>query len=287
MRPKIKLIKNILSTMGFELRRADTRFAPPPNFKDPLEAMFYVNCGEPATFSCMLSDCVIFNGFSFDHKGWHPFVDALDEFRANRSQEFAGSRLDSYYHAWQPTDAAEALIGLTDAPEVLKDYPSFIKHIPWLNLDCKERLRQISRILREENAALGHPELGVQDGYGLHGPVSPAKGRLEYQRLTDLFKSMEREGFRHTRDAIAVQILKRGNEFRFWVAHGYHRTAVLKALGHEEVQAVPRMVVDVNEVDHWPQVYRGNWTRKQALEYFDHCFDFDAIAWARARGLAP
>ena len=280
-----KAIKKLFSAIGFEIRRVDTRSTPPPNFQDPLEAMFHVNCGEPATFTCMLSDCVIFNGFSFDQKGWHPFVYALNEFRENRGREFEGSRLDSYYRAWQPADAAEALIGLTEAPEVLKRYPSFIKHVPWLNLGCEERLNQISRILCEENAGHGHPELGVRDGYGLHGPVSPAKGRLEYRRLTGLFEKIEREGFRCSGNAIAVQILKRGNEFRFWVAHGYHRTAVLKALGHEEFQAAPTMVVDVNEVDHWPQVYRGTWTRKQALDYFDHCFDFDAVAWARARGL--
>lgn len=277
-------INRLLSIFGVEVRRVRAS-SPVRNFPEPMQALWHCNIGEPATFTCPLRDCVIFNGFGFGEVSWHPFVEALTEYLSDRGRPYKGSRLERYYNVWQPAHAAEALIGLCDFPSKLTSYPSFIKHIPWLNFSCEERLAQISRILLEENASLGQSELGVADGYGLHGPVSDRKGRLEYKRLTDLLESVEREGFRPDGDHIAVQILKRGEDLRFWIAHGYHRTAVLSALGYASFPATPRMLIDVQYVDHWPQVYQGTWTKDQALAYFNHCFDFDARAWAQARGL--
>jgi hypothetical protein len=44
-------------------------------------------------------------------------------------------------------------------------------------------------------------------------------------------------------------------------------------------------VIDVDDVDRWPQVRAGVWTREAAIRYIDHLFDFDATAWARQLGL--
>lgn len=61
----------------------------------------------------------------------------------------------------------------------------------------------------------------------------------------------------------------------------------MTALGFQTIPARfhRQHVVDIEMAEHWPQVRSGLWTQEQAEAYFNHLFDFDSRAWARARGL--
>jgi len=105
------------------------------------------------------------------------------------------------------------------------------------------------------------------------------------KRLINITSSIRFRGYDRTLGDVVVQILKRGNDYIYRVVHGHHRAAALAALGYSLLPCIPRMLVDIALIDEWPQVRSGIWERKQALEYFNHHFDFKSQEWARNMGL--
>lgn len=279
------LLNRLLGLAGLELRRRQPPSAPPDVLDDPCLAMSQIRSGVRTAVRCDLFRCLIFNGFSLSSEGWHPFVAAAREYLEEGPREYPGSVLEKFYDEWQPANGRDALIGATLGPVVLARYPALMMHAPWLNASPDERLAGIERIIKSENRQYGGADMSEMAGYGLQGPVSREKGHLEYQRLISVLESIQKYGYDRSRGDVTVQVLKRGDEFRFRVVHGHHRMAALAALGYEAIPAIPRMVVDASEVEHWPQVYRGVWTSEEALAYFNHHFDFDSRQWAEERGL--
>jgi hypothetical protein len=45
-------------------------------------------------------------------------------------------------------------------------------------------------------------------------------------------------------------------------------------------------LVDVRDVDKWPNVMNGLWSPEQAVAYVDHLFDFCSMEWAAEEGLS-
>jgi hypothetical protein len=283
-------IKGGLRSVGLDVRRAQPsrRTAPPaPALQDPLKAVSEIRAGEAVVVKCPIADCVTLNGLTFGEHGWHPFVAALQEWLARPNTRYAGSILEKYYSIWQPKNGLEALIGAGSGPRSRSRYPGYLLHAPWNEASPEERLRFIAKVAARESLMFGRELMTIEDGYSLHGPVCRKKGELEYQRLIRVAESIRDRGFDRSLGDVTASILKRGDQFRFLVSHGHHRAAAVAALGLREVCIAPRMLVIAEEVDHWPQVYRGVWTREEALTYFDHQFDFNARGWAEQLGLLP
>jgi hypothetical protein len=234
-----------------------------------------------------LAECVAFNGFSFSDQGWHPLAQAGAEYLQNGVRRYEGSCLEQFFDNWRPRNALEALNGSLTGPAALGAIPAFARVVPWSNRSLEESAAYMARIIEIENQAFGAPSLGPSDGYGLHGPVSPKKGTLEYLRLVDLIDSIRRKGYSRTGGDITVEVLHRSGRFRYVIVHGHHRSAALVALGKRHAPVIPEILVEREHVDHWPAVYQGWWSRAEALAYFDHLFEFDSASWARERGLVP
>lgn len=284
--PTIKTtLKGFLKRLGLEVKRIDPSPTPPLVVADPLEAIFLNHAGEITAIQCPLDDCVIYNGFSFGERSWHPFVAAAKEKLMTPSQKYHGSILEHFYQTWCPTNAFDALIGLTNGPDFLKSYPAHTMHFPWLEPCPEARRRVIEKIILSENKLHGGKKITISEGYGLQGPVSIAKGELEYGRLTSILASISKKGIDRSFGDPTAQVLKRGDEYRFRISHGHHRIAAAAALGYKNVPIIPVLLVDYEEADHWPQVHRGRWSKKDALEYFDHHFIFDSYYWAKERDL--
>ena len=141
------------------------------------------------------------------------------------------------------------------------------------------------RNVEVESLSIGGRVLTIKDGYGLQGPVSPEKALFEHKRLIDVVRSIQEIGYDRALGDMTAQVLKRGQEYRYRLMHGHHRAGALVALGYVSIPIVPTMLVDKEEVEHWPQVYRGIWSSDEALAYFDHLFDFDSGAWAQNIGM--
>lgn len=277
-------VKAFFRVLGLEVRRA-THTPPPPLCDDPLEVLHRRNSHDHVALNCPLSECVAFNGMSLSREGWHPFVQAASEYIESGVREYEGSCLETYYATWQPRNGREALIGAVHGPEILERYPSYITHAPWSRRSVEERTAYVARVIEIENSSFGDAPLVPSDGYGLHGPTSNRKGQLEYERLINIVDAVRKRGYSRAAGDVIVRVLHRAGQFRYLIVHGHHRTAAMAALGYECIPTIPEILLDSQQVDHWPGVYGHAWSREEALVYFTHLFDFDSLSWAREHHL--
>jgi hypothetical protein len=283
-----RLIRSRLYRYGIVVRRDRPGGPPPPIFEDPLEALVVRRGGVPAAFTCPLDRCVSFNGFNFGGGGWHPFVATAMEIGRTGASGYPGSVLERYYAIWQPQNAAAALIGCTSAKmPAMERLPSYAYVLPWLSVTPEQFKRDQEIWVERENARYGRVSLPIAAGYNHHGPVTREKGEIEYRRLTNAYTSISAVGYERERGHVEVTQLKRGDEYRYYLSHGHHRSAASSALSATTVPAVysPTRIVDVDEAAYWPQVRRGVWPLEAATRYYDHLFDFDSRGWARGLGL--
>lgn len=120
--------------------------------------------------------------------------------------------------------------------------------------------------------------LGREHGVSFYGPCTPEKIDSEMHRLTSLVDSINAVGYRPDEHGhIKGQFLRRGNDFRFFVRGGKHRTAALVHLGHKRIPVAiregwPRVVAQGSETD-WPLVRSGEVDAALAAAIFSRYFD--------------
>lgn len=280
-------------SIRFELARAqqsriDTTVSP--IFDDPYEALYFRQGGGEAAFHCPIDKCVNVNGLSFSGSGWHPFSAVLEQYRDGVVVAYHDSVLDKYYRLWQPKSAAEALIDPNVAPPRFEGLPPHLMYLfPWSARTIEEMEKLVKAWYLDDNMEHGGPPVDIEiDGFKEHGPVAKEVGMLEFARLTGVYRRLSVEGYRRELGDVKVAMIRRDDEIRFLnFGGGLHRTAAMKALGDDTVPAtfVSPCLVDSRDVDYWPQVRNGSWTRDTALRYVDHLFDFDSRAWAAGLGL--
>jgi hypothetical protein len=284
-----------LGAAGLELRRLPT---PPsaglvPLSPDPSEALHRARFGVLAAFDCPLELARDTRGFSFAPDGWHPWVAELqDQDRRATAVDATPPLLQRYFESFQPRDALEALAGFEpDAPCALSDLgPELFWVTPW----CAWTPEEMARAVRDwvGRGARDHGLLDFdpgRDGSPYHGPTSSRLAEVEARRLRAAATVLRRDGYdRRFGDSLFYLVRRGGEQRAVKFGGGYHRTAAMAAIGAPTVPAQlrPPLAVDVDDVDDWPQVRSGLWSRRAAIRYVDHVFDFDAVAWARERGLA-
>ncbi|MFU8815175.1 MAG: hypothetical protein ACNA7W_07505 [Pseudomonadales bacterium] len=239
-------------------------------------------------FLAPLRDCVVFNGLTFAAAGWHPFVATLRERADGAAGGYCGSLLETFFDRWQPTTAAQALIGIEpERGNALHSLPPYAPPLPWQAEPPNEWVTQVESIIHRQNREHGSPDLTIEAGFNHHGPVSSKKGALEYQRLVRVFESLRCSGYDRSRGDVKVTVIRRKTALRYLVMSGHHRAAAAAVLKHERIPCVfgrPDLV-SVDEVQYWPLVRSGVWTIDDARAYVDHLFDFDAREWAREKNL--
>jgi hypothetical protein len=286
-------VQRAFRSIGYEIRRPREvmDLAPSLMVDDPLEAIHYARDDVSVAFRCPLDLVRDTKGFSFAAGGWHPWTAQLQE-PSRGSPVYAGSLLERYYRTFRPADALAALAGFhPDAPCKLAELPSSLF---WLTPWSASTPEQLSRSV-EDWVQRGARQHGLddydpdRDGTPYHGPVSARLGELELHRLHAVKDVLIVDGYDRSHGDSLVYLLRRGDDIRaVKFGSGYHRTAAMAALGHEYIPAQLRspVAVDVADVDDWPQVRRGMWSREAATRYVDHLFDFDPRAWAVSVGLA-
>jgi hypothetical protein len=287
-----RFVRDVVRAAGFEVRRLDQSPERPAElFEDPLAALHHARAGVPAAFTCRLQDICDPLGFSFAADGWHPWVAEVVDQSRRASDGFEGSYLERYFESFQPRTALEALPGFVpDGPCGLSSLPN---HLFWLAPWEASSVDALDAGIREW-IGRGARERGLvdfdlaRDGNPYHGPVSRELGEVEVRRLRAVTTALRAAGYDRRFGDSLVYLVRRGRELRVVkYGSGYHRTAAMAALGHVTIPARlrPPHAVDVVDVDDWPQVRSGMWSRTAALRYVDHLFDFDAVAWARDRSL--
>jgi hypothetical protein len=243
---------------------------------DPV-ALHYRGTATPVLVSAPFSTGRGLRTMPLDPDGSHPFIRAVahcaqTDGEAPRIAEV----LDRYYQRVQPASAREWLGLPPDADATLGAQPPWALAMPWDERSPDGWRREREKFALQENQAYGL-NWGIEAGWHFWGPMDPEKAAIETQRLHRLFYSMETDGYhRHNGrdgDVRAVVLRKRSGEWRWQVAGGEHRAAVACALGFGEIPLRVIQLVHRDEVDAWPNVQAGVFSRAEALVVFDRIFD--------------
>lgn len=123
-----------------------------------------------------------------------------------------------------------------------------------------------------------------------HGPLGERVLELEVWRLKRLVASVKENGYRPLeRDAIRGTLLMLGDKLRFIIRAGFHRVAVLAALGHDEVPvrlaSGAQRLMSVDQLGTWPLVREGVFSPELADLLVDRLFAEDGSVMAERLGL--
>lgn len=280
-----RVLKGALASLGVEVKRIDQNVEIPKYFDDPIEALLYNQGGKKAAFSCPIGKCTHYTALGFRNHDWHPFVETLKQYRADKGLTYSRSKLKEFYTKWQPKNASDALTGFKFPPKEFNKLPPHYMFLsPWSSLSHAEVDLDIRWWNQKDNTEHGRTDLRYPDhGWAFFGPVHPDKGILEFDRSISLYNSLDQHGYDRSQGFVGVTILKRGNELIYLVGGGgYHRAAALSSLGYKHVPSTfhRNSVVDIDDACKWPQVRSGLWTAKQARSYVDHLFDYNSTQWA-------
>jgi hypothetical protein len=224
-------------------------------------------------------------GYSLAREGCHPLVvatrSALD---SDRPQETIERILTQFSQLVQPCNVLEKLgLAPQDAPllDAMPPSPGYMIH-PWgTRVDgtaeaIRRHAERVELFCTKNNRKRGLNQSFAEAGYLGFGAMSAESVATESRRLLDLIHSIQKNGYQRHDGAdgdVNTLILRSGGEFRWVVSKGGgHRAAVLAALNTIQFPIRILQIVDREEVDFWPNVRSGIFTRAGALQYFDQLF---------------
>ena len=284
------LVKKLFSAFGLELKRKSHRNSDRMYLSDPREAFIEPNQGGAHRFRAEVSLAVDHQGFSFSPGGWHPFVSSIRNSKNDLGK--IKCHLRRYYANFQPKSASDAIIGFHFAPKIFRELPPHMFYLaPWAFCTPQSVDAAVSHFVRKENLE-NNADLTLADGgFPTYGPVSEEKLDVEAGRLARVTRSLQKNGYLKSRGTCNFRVLKAGREIRLVIdGGGYHRLSAAAALS---LECVPgdffphRAIIDVDDVDLWPNVRSGLWLRQEAVKYVEHLFGHDSAAWAMENDFLP
>jgi hypothetical protein len=251
---------------------------PFPHPVDPVAVLYDVEFQAPVLELPLSSFRWSRMGLRLDNPAANPFVRTVAEYHAGDVTAYEGSALQRYFDTWHPGNCGEVLgVGPHDGGTIAAQPPQAVV-LPWHaeagDADPVRRLDRVDRWNRAESRATG-AEMGVAAGHKHFGPVSADLGRHEFARYRSLTDAVVSRGFiaRVAEGYIGIQILVDGpSRAALTTGPGLHRAAVAAGLGIDpltvSVHKHPPMV-HRGDVDSWPGVRSGLFSRDSALRVFD------------------
>ncbi len=199
----------------------------------------------------------------------NPFVLTLRAYAGGRCARFRGSLLENFYECWQPFAGRNpAELG---------------KPAPWRARTQPAGNTAAGRLQRGEFTEVAQElglDAGEMRGHITGGPVTEAFGEVTLRRMARIYQSVQETGYHPERSPaghLRGAYFLREDDFRVLVGSGKHRMAALLALGYEVIPVQfgpPKLpaVVRREEVDQWPGVRKGLYSKDEALARFDRIF---------------
>jgi len=254
---------------GYEVRRiqservADLRNGG--NCPTPLEAMYV--CEKERCLVEVPADIIVRT------KLMDAWIDVIRVYECS-GRDAARHRLSTYFEEVQPASVAEFL-GIS--PTHAWHHENALSYVyPWDMHD--PRMTRESRVatMRKEAYENGYPAWQETDGWKGFGPVSEAVTDLELRRLLNIYDSIRTTGFSEKHDPIVGRIFANRNIQIIQPRRGWHRVAVCLALGFSKVPMMfykTHTVVRLEDVQVWPNVKRGYFSRQEAVDIFMRRFE--------------
>ena len=179
--------------------------------------------------------------------------------------------LSRFYDLHQPKNVAEEHFIYNMAGTTTTYLPP-IGFLPWI---------------LSEQKFLGEKSLTESHGHQAYGPVSRKKVLLEAKRLRTILESINKHGYvpelfgGYPVGTLLVNDIKTPATQRFLLAGGQHRVAALSYLGYTELlvtfEAQSPRVIRISEIEIWPGVTSGIFSKELAVTIFNSYFRDDNI----------
>ncbi|MBJ6137697.1 hypothetical protein [Marinobacter litoralis] len=281
MNPKLWLkicLKRLAGLMGYKLSKYGE--LPPIDVRSSGNhpaLLLYQSTTQPVLVDVPISKGRGLRTLPLDITSTHPFVLASKAgLSAQNSEQSIHHALKHYYTYVQPKTAAEWL-GLAEHhhSRLHNEVPCGIS-MPWDTRTPTEWREARELFAQSESKAAGR-NLSIENGWHFWGPVDEQKLLVEARRIHRLMASLEANGHHrhngHDGDIRGIMLRVSNDEWCWQVAGGEHRAAALSALGFKTVPVRIIQVVDRKDVDIWPGVISGVFSREAALSVFDRILE--------------
>ena len=208
----------------------------------------------------------------------NPFVLTAQALLEDEALTFDASPLSSYFSHVVPENAAVIADGTSAQLRTMKAIEA---DLPWKSFGAPAVTLKAERSIRQahENNVM----LSFEDGDYAMGPVSRAKGELEFCRTRTVLKSIVDNGYHPSGvdGQINGHLIEHGQDWAVMIDSGTHRAACLYALKYTSVPVLIRTERNINsaDVDKWPPVKERLLSREEALAMFDRILRGDSPEW--------
>jgi hypothetical protein len=278
----VEITRRLLARIGYRLQSLEiSKPIELLSFNSDPRSLRYLNRNRTYLITGKVRDGRGLLIFPLDANGDHPFVKCVKEAMKPAGEvdekNTLKAMLHDFYSCYQPGCATEVLgISARDVPK-LGEHPPWAVIKPWENLTLEQRIKQINKTERIDNRQASNVELSLEHGCNFCGPVSDEKLEVEVERLYRIMQSIRKNGFvRHDYedgDVRADILVDAAGDWRWLVKTGQHRAAALSAFGFLTLPIRAETIVCRDEVEFWPQVIAGTYSRQVALQIFDNIFD--------------
>lgn len=215
--------------------------------------------------------------YSLASNSKHPFIVATKAaISSDDYQKALKTTLTGYYDLVQPLTASSWLGFDEGEVEALDNQPPWLTLLPWENTSLEQKNQGRASCASQDSEEHGS-KLNINKGWRDFGPVSEEVLDLEVKRLHSLILSIEENGILRDDseggDIGAVVLMNENSDYRWLVEWGgQHRAAVISAMGYKNTTIRVWQVIERKDVELWPNVVSGVYSKESALKIFDRIF---------------
>lgn len=254
------------------------------DYLDPISAI-YASKGESILIKVPLFKCrfdhMLANTCSLDSQS--AFIQTLLLYQKGECTSYKESPLKAFYDDFQPQSIADLLSFSDPCNPILSTTSPLAALWPWSNSTLSESFNRQKLNCVLESRQHGF-DLTYNDGSASFGPVSLEKGELEFHRTITIYEKLKKESFRVDSGGVdnivcSILYLDDISDWRVLIHAGNHRMAALTVLGYDSITVQINAnrgglfsIIRKLEIDSWPAVRQGYYSKDEARAIFDKLF---------------
>jgi len=217
--------------------------------------------------------CTDFVATNYGNEGWNNYRAVIEEHIEKGDKiTYGTSVLRDYYNKFMPKNMNQFLF-FNDEENFEPINLGWVP-LPWLKVNMpKEKIPKKYSSKRKKKTG------GIQH----FGPNNKDFLKREYNRILKAYNKIKSMGYvpeAYPDGFIQGYFFMKGGDYTFYVTEGKHRLAAMAALGIERFKCRLEsrkkrylMFVDYEEVENWPQVKRGLYSKEAARKVFMQYFN--------------
>lgn len=213
-----------------------------------------------------VDDLVNIGGFSYSRKQWHPFNAVLNEFDNGKGLDHKTSILSKFYANYNLIENK----GFLSVHENNWDSIKIAYIPPWGGGKRVNANNEFEHWI---------------------GPKSPEQIDTFLKYFEKLYHKIKKERYRPIKNAdgfVRVLVLKKESKVKYLVVGGQKRSSILSHCGYKKIwvrlQYAHRdypgnmpTVVNIKDLNYWPNVSNGLYTKENAMAFFNEYFEGNNI----------